>query len=206
MASTRHALIDLARRRQRPGSGSARSFLRNRTANVEWPDLTAALAPIPWAVVGAVATRHYMPERMTRDLDVIIAVADVPAARERLLAAGYRHISELGIGGGAWQAPGGVEVDVLECAAPWCRGALAAAQTNRDGQGLPVLPLPYLVLMKLGSGRAQDVADVARMLGQAGPAALDAVRAVVREFAPPDLDDLESLVVLGRLEMRDDAG
>ena len=56
------------------------------------------------------------------------------------------------------------------------------------------------------SGRVQDVADIARMLGQADPAARDGVRAMVGEYAPADVDDLESLIVLGQLEMRRDAG
>ncbi|MCS6859068.1 MAG: hypothetical protein NZT92_01960 [Abditibacteriales bacterium] len=61
----RRALIMLAQRRQHAGAGSRREFLLGRTANVQWLDLTSVLSPIGWAVVGAVATRHYMPERMT---------------------------------------------------------------------------------------------------------------------------------------------
>ena len=30
----------------------------------KWPDLTSVLIDIPWAVVGGVATRAYMPERV----------------------------------------------------------------------------------------------------------------------------------------------
>lgn len=204
MVTVRHALIEIARRRQRPGSGSSPALLRERTASVEWPDLTVPLGTIPWAVAGAVATRRYMPERRTRDLDIVVTVVDMAAVRERLSAAGYTLLGDLSIGGSTWRAPDGAEVDVLECGAPWCATALAQAQTNRDGQGLPVLPLAYLVLMKLSSGRAQDVADVARMLGQAEPRALREVRAVVGRFAPADLDDLESLIVLGQLEMGTD--
>lgn len=168
---------------------------------MDWPDLTPALGSVPWAVVGAVATRQYMPERLTRDLDVIIAMADAVDVRERLSAAGYRYIGDLGIGGSTWQSTGGIEVDVLECRAPWCVVALAEAQENRDAQGLPVLPLPYLVLMKMESGRARDVGDLAQMLGQAAPDMLDRVRATVHQFAPHDGDDLESLIALGQLEM-----
>ena len=146
-----------------------------------------------------------MPERTTRDLDGIIAVTDIAVARQRLAAAGYVALGDLSIGAGIWRAPTGIEVDVLECRAPWCPVALADASRNRDVQGLPVLPLPYLVLMKLQSGRAQDVADLARMLGQAAPSLLDNVRAAVRIHAPADIDDLESLIALGRLEMAEDA-
>jgi len=170
-----------------------------------WPDLSSALGEVPWAVAGAVATRHYMPERMTGDLDALIAVSDGPTARDRLRAAGYVYLGELSIGGSSWQTTGqaGTHVDVLECHAAWCREAIGDAAGNRDIQGLPILPLPYLVVMKLQASRVQDVGDLARMLGQATPETLQQVRDVVRQLAPADVDDLESLISLGRLEMMD---
>lgn len=63
-----------------------------------------------------------------------------------------------------------------------------------------MLPLPYLVLMKLQAGRVQDVADLARMLGQASAAQLAVVRRLCTMWRPEDLEDLESLIVLGQLE------
>ena len=81
--------------------------------------------------------------------------------------------------------------------------ALLEAQANRDGQRLPVLPLRYLVLMKFQAGRTQDIADISRMLGLASSSDLDAVRGLFRKHAPGDLDDLESLIALGKLEMGD---
>ena len=39
-----------------------------------WPDLTSIPLPIQWAVVGGVATRLYIPVRMTQDLDTVIRV------------------------------------------------------------------------------------------------------------------------------------
>jgi hypothetical protein len=205
VVSVRHALIEIARRRQRPGSGSSPAFLLERTASMEWPDLTVPLGAIPWAVAGAVATRRYMPERRTQDLDIVVTVTDVAAVRERLNTAGYTFLGDLRIGGSSWRALDGTEVDVLECGAPWCATALAQANANRDAQGLPVLPLPYLVLMKMQAGRARDIGDLAQMLGQADPLALEEVRAIVGRFAPADLDDLESLIVLGQLEMGTDS-
>lgn len=168
---------------------------------MKWPDLRSVLDPLPWAVVGAVATRLYMPERATRDLDVAVAAADAAAARNRLAAAGFRYLGELHIGGSAWEAPGGEVVDLIEGQEPWWPQALGEAQSNRDGQGLPILPLRYLVLMKLRAGRVQDLADLARMLGQADAGMLDAVRAAVATYAPADLEDLESLIQLGKLEV-----
>jgi hypothetical protein len=56
--------------------------------------------------------------------------------------------------------------------------------------------------MKFESGRAQDIADITRMLGQATPEQLATVRAVFKQWRTPDeTEDLESLISLGRLEM-----
>lgn len=76
VTARRRLLLDMARRRAHPGTGSARIFLEDRTAVARWPDLTETLTGIRWAVVGAVATRAYMPERTTQDLDILVAVTD----------------------------------------------------------------------------------------------------------------------------------
>ncbi len=198
----RRGFIALAQRLQRPGSGSAPAFLKERTAWMRVPDLTSILEPIPWAVVGAVATRLYMPERTTRDLDAVIRNEDASEVRLRLAKAGFRYQRELSIGGSSWLSPEGILTSVLELAEPWLAQALLEAQRNRDAQGLPVLPLPYLVLMKFQAGRVQDLADVTRMLGQANEATLSVVRRLFGQYSPDDLEDLESLIVLGRMELQ----
>ncbi len=169
---------------------------------MSWPALEEVLRGIPWAVVGAVATRHYMPERMTVDLDIVVRAEDMHEVRQRLASAGYRQTGTLAIGGASWEGPGGEEVDVLEGRESWWEGALAEAAANRDPHGLPILPLPHLVFTKLRAGRVQDVADVTRMLGLADEAALAEVRGFIAKEAPEDLDDLESLIELGQLETK----
>ncbi len=201
-AATRRLMIRLAQKRQRPGTGSGQDFLLRRTTLMQFPDLRPVLDPLPWAVVGAAATRLYMPERVTQDLDVLVRAADAEEVRRRLGAAGYTFKGSLAIGGGMWADPAGFPVDVLQGDAAWCGPALAQARGNRDAHGAPILPLPYLTLMKFEAGRAQDIADITRMLGQAAPDLLTAVRAVfLRWRAPDDAEDLESLIALGRLEM-----
>lgn len=169
---------------------------------MKWLDLTPVLSPIGWAVVGAVATRHYMPERMTSDLDVVITAADSAEARRKLKAAGFIYSGELSISGSSWTAPDGSDIDVVEGTDGWWAEAIAQAQSNRDLQGLAILPLRYLVLMKVRAGRVQDLADVTRMLGQADDESLAAVRSLFAHYAPDDQDDLESLIRLGKLEMQ----
>jgi hypothetical protein len=200
-ALARKTLISIALRRQKPGAGSSRAFLLSRTATMIWPDLSDVFGDLSWAVVGAVATRLYMPERMTRDLDVAVHVADADSAHQKLVAAGWVQSGTLSIGGASWRSPDGVEVDILEGTASWWPQALREAQSNRDAQGLPILPLPYLVLMKFQAGRTIDIGDVTRILGQASEAHLEATRRLFRQFEADGLEDLESLVMLGRLEL-----
>lgn len=166
-----------------------------------WPDLSEVFEDLPWAVVGAVATRLYMPERMTRDLDVVVAFQDCSMAREKLLAAGWTPEGPLTIGGMKWNSPDGTAVDILEGHASWWPQALQEAQSNRDAQGLPILPMPYLVLMKFQAGRVNDIADITRMLGQADSEKLEKTRQLFQQYEAEGLEDLESLIVLGRLEL-----
>jgi hypothetical protein len=143
-----------------------------------------------------------MPERATRDLDIAVGTEDALEVRRRLTEAGFAYQGEPSIGGSSWLSAEGIFVDVLEVAEPWFPQARSEAQQNRDAQGLPVLPLPYLVLMKFQAGRVQDLADVTRMLGQASNAEVDAVRDLFAHYSPADLEDLGNLVVLGRMEMQ----
>lgn len=195
----RRMLLEIALRRARPGTGSADAFLRERKAMTTWPDLTQVLGGLPWAVVGAVAVRAYMPERATQDLDILVVAEDAAEVRARLAAAGYRQVQALSIGGMTWRSPEGILVDVIESDLPWVPEALRSC--GRDPQGLPVLTLPDLVLMKVQAGRTQDLADAARMLGLAPEGVREATREVFRHWLPDALEDLESLITLGRLEM-----
>ena len=87
-----------------------------------WPDLRPVLTGIPWVVVGAVATRAYMPERATKDLDILVQLQDETEVQARLVAAGYKIVSRLAVPGFLVRAPDGTEVDViLEIGRASCR-------------------------------------------------------------------------------------
>jgi hypothetical protein len=198
---TRRLLIDLAWKRQKVGSGSEQAFLRQRTTQMQFPDLTAYLAPVLWAAVGAAATRLYMPERATNDMAILIRAEDAARMREQLAQAGAIYQAELSIGGSSWALPDGFPLDVIECREGWAMQALTEAQTNRDASGMRVLPLPYLVLTKFQASRVQDLADITRMLGQASEEQRSAVRIAFARWLPDETEDLESLIALGQLEM-----
>ena len=194
----RRFMIDMLKRRVRPGTGSSVEFMRRRTAMNPWPDLRPILRGIDWAIIGGVATRAYMPERMTKDLDILVHRNDGEAVVKKLEQAGYRVVSHLAVPGYLMLSPEDVELDVIFGSYPWLKNALA--QPANDPAGYPVIELPYLILLKIAAQRAQDWADVARMLGWASDAELDAVRAAVARYTPEDSEDLESLIFIGKKE------
>ncbi len=191
----RRLLIDIARRRQRAGTGSIVAAGERRPM-VPAPDLETILSGLPWAVAGAVATRLYMPERATVDIDVVVPFPMIEQARSRLVDAGFRHLGAL------TRSPEGNVVDLIKGHESWWPQAISEAAGNRNEEGWPVLTLPYLGLMKLLAGRVQDLADVTRMLGGAGDEALARVREVISGLASDLLEDVESLIALGKLEAR----
>jgi hypothetical protein len=192
--------IRIALRRAARGTGSSDTFLDRRTAVQQLPDLSQILGGVRWALVGAMALRAYAPERLTQDVDIVIHVGDEQAARVAFISAGYRIGGSLLIGGfTAHPAEGvGYSIDVLAFDEPWLNEALA--QPMYDRAGFPVLARHFLILMKLQAGRAQDVADITRLLRRADQTERAVARATVATYAPDLLDDFDALVVLTDLE------
>jgi hypothetical protein len=163
-----------------------------------WPDFRVILSGIEWVIIGGVATRAYMPERMTKDLDILVRASDGPEVIERLKQADYKVVSRLAVPGYLMVSPDGIEVDVLFGRYPWLTEALA--QVRYDQAGYPVISLPFLVLLKLAANRGRDVGDMTTMLGWAASSDLDQIRAVVARYSPEDSGDLESLIFIGQKE------
>ncbi len=55
--------------------------------------------------------------------------------------------------------------------------------------------------MKLKSSRTQDMSDSARMLGLASDEEIKRVKEVINRYSPQDVEDIESLIYLGKLEL-----
>lgn len=192
----RRRYLEIALRRVRPGTGSSMHFYRRR----DWTELPVDISQIrtPFTVIGAVATRLYMPERATRDLDILVHSDDAAALAAELIELGLVRMGDLSIGGSSWSTDSGYEIDVVESNLPWTHEAIA--KSNRSPDGLPIAGLPFLVLLKMNASRGVDIGDLSRMLGLASPAELDEVRRVVRLYQPEDADDLEGLIALGAVE------
>lgn len=192
----RRQFLDLVRRRVRPGGGSRSEFLTTRT----WNDPTVDLHGLhtPFVIVGGVATALYMPQRLTLDVDLLVVAVDAPRLHEELRRGGGTLRGPLAVGGTTWDVLGG-QLDVLESGEGWVPDAIRTP--NRSPTGLPVIALPFLVLMKLQASRTLDLGDLSRMLGLADEPARERVREVIRVYRPQDLPDVESLIALGELEL-----
>jgi len=199
-AARRRLYVTLALKRAHPGSGSGPETLWART----WRHPVFNLRTItttPFVVVGGVATRLYAPERATDDLDVLILADTAEEFARALTLGGAKHMGSPTIGGSHWTLPGGAALDVLESGEDWAREAIDHPQNGPDG--LPVISMPYLVLMKIQASRGIDIGDLGRMLGAADDAALNETRGVIRRYLPDGVEDLESLIFLGKLEYQD---
>jgi hypothetical protein len=196
----RRLLIEMSLRKQKPGTGSSLEFLQRRTAVNPWPDLREVLADLQWVVVGMVAARTFMPERMTNELDILVYEADYHRAVHQLQRAGFTAVTCQPLYGKRFCSPQRELVDILPGAFPWLDEALP--YTCFDPAGLPVLGLPYFVLMQLAAPRIRDWTYLSLILGLADDGQLAQVRQVVARYSPIDSEDLESLIYLGKMELQ----
>jgi len=58
-----------------------------------------------FVVVGGIATRLYMPERMTDDVGILVLTQDAGNLYRELEQAGSTRTGELSIGGSTWKLP-----------------------------------------------------------------------------------------------------
>ena len=195
----RKIFLSLVKKRVQPGSGSGLNFLHKRTWSYSVSNLNLILTQAPFVIVGGVATRLYMPERMTLDLAILIKTKDTRKIYQDLENAGGKKIGNLNIPGSQWQLPDNTSLDVLEGDDEWV--AEAVSKPNYAPDGLPIIDLPYLILMKLSASRTQDLADVSRMLGLADENTLTKIKSVVKAYLSTAMEDLESLILLGKLEI-----
>lgn len=195
---TRQKFIQITLRRVKPGSGSTREFLTTRTSRKQVTDLRP-LIQVPYVIIDGVATRLYMPERMTDDLDILIHEDRAEQAYLDLSRGQAKRMGDLSISGTSWELLDKTILDIITSDRVWVTTALLYPRIGADGQ--PVISLSYLVLMKLEASRTTDISDISRMLGQASDMELDEARKVVEMYDPNSLEDLESLIQLGKIEM-----
>ncbi|MDY6806270.1 MAG: hypothetical protein SXA11_21035 [Cyanobacteriota bacterium] len=194
----RKLFIEIGMRRCRPGSGSSREFLQKRTWKRPVTNLKSLIRQTPFVVVGGVATRLYMPERATPNLDILVLNRDATKIYRQLEETGSIKIGKLKISGKSLQLPDNTYLSVIESQEAWVEEAVNNPNIAPDG--LPIIGLPYLILMKMKASRSIDMGDLGRMLGGADDKALEKIRKAIKTYLPDAIEDLESLIYLGKLE------
>ncbi len=130
----RSSYLAMSERLVKPGSGTHPSVVRERTFHYGSPDLARYLPDVPYVVVGGLATRLYMQERMTLDADVLVAPANATEAEDALVQADCERIGDLTIGGSTWRLPDGSTLDLIVLRDPWAEEAIAefCKKTNQE--------------------------------------------------------------------------
>ena len=205
-AVRRRFYLDRGVRKRPLGAGSNMETLMQSEREKLDIVLESLFGDIPAAVCGGIAVRAYAPERKTQDIDVLVDHQRHAEAERRLAGSQwttdgrlYFPNSMLGLSGSAWLKDG-QKLDLIATDQPW--GAEALAAPVFDQTGLRVLPLAYLVLMKIDSARGIDQGDLSRMLGRLDTAQVDDVVALVARHHrdPHAAEDVRQYAELGALE------
>lgn len=157
-------------------------------------------SPTYFAVCGGMAVNYYARPRQTDDLDIVVLIQDMEIWDAFFRDNGWSRKGPLSIAGWTY-SNGDLEIDVLTSDADWAARAITEAQ-DEFHDGLPIMPLVWLVWMKLDAGRTGDQTDVSHMLGRL---TTEKFKEIVMILSPwlsiEDREDLESLYQLGQWEM-----
>ena len=191
-------IISLVNRRVKPGCGSSIELLRRRTWKQPLPDLKNIIKQTPYVITGGIATKLYMAEKASLNLDIFVLSEDAESITEELQDFNAYFLQELDYGGKKWVLPDETLLKVIYLNEPWAKDAVY--NPNFSPNGLPVVRLPYLVLTKLQLSRFKDLGDLSRMLGGASDSELNEVRKIVKLYYSESLEDMEQILWAGKLE------
>jgi hypothetical protein len=161
-------------------------------------------------LIGAHALAAYAPERATQDVDVFTTKTDYELASKQLKIAAYRKDADLtftqtalGLFGSRWNAESaGPPLDLISTTQDWGEEVFRVApQFTKSGDR--VIPLAYLVLMKLDAARSIDQGDLSRIMGRLSDKQVDDVVAVVARLYshdPAAIEDVRQYAEVGRWE------
>jgi len=205
-ADRRSFFLSRALRKRTLGSGSNLRGLMDRLRQ-NHADM-AELDSLQAMLIGAHAAAVYAPERNTNDVEIIVAPHYVPEAESRLLARGWIKQNnllfpntDLGLYGSAWELASRPDIDIISSDKEWLQEALARRPVMNRWENR-VIPLPYLVLMKIDSARNLDQADLSRMLGRLESEGVEQIVSVVTRHHPDNqiAEDIRQYAEIGRWE------
>jgi hypothetical protein len=202
----RRFFLRQALRKRTLGSGSNLRGLMDRPRRNQ-ADMAELNVPATM-LVGAHAAAVYAPERHTDDIEILVLPDDFKEAEDRLVACGWAKQNELlfsntnlGLYGSAWFLQSRPGIDLISSDQSWAYEAFAQRPIlNRWKQR--VIPLPYLILMKVDSARNLDQADLSRMLGRLEPSAVEEIVAIVARHHPDVqiAEEIRQYAEIGRWE------
>ena len=198
----RRIMLQIATRHMASGGASPREW-GSTHKDIDmggWAAATKVIG-VEYAVGGGNAANSYMEPQYTEDLDLVLALADLEAAKTHAQEAGWTKLGpihlDFGMEGSAWATPGGLPVDLLGLPMGWGGDALAAARSNILN-GLPTLTRPYIMFCKIIASRLKDMGPLAKMAGGASASELALFRDLVRRWCPDEIDDMNQIILLGQ--------
>ena len=153
---------------------------------------------LSYVIVGGVASAHYQPARFTEDIDLMVLAEDATVVEQALQGAGWSRLGIVSFGGSSWQSAQGELIDLLH--APnqsWVTAALDAPV--KTSEGLQIIDLPYLIILKLSATRAVDISDIVGMLQHAGNDERVRIRQVIETHRSDLLEDFEPFSAIAQL-------
>jgi hypothetical protein len=151
-----------------------------------------------YVIVGGMAAAYYQPARFTEDIDLMVLAEVSTTVEQALSQAGWIQLGIISFGGSSWQSPNSELIDLLH--APdqsWVSAALDFPITTPEG--LPVIDLPYLLILKLAATRAVDISDIVGMLQQANEPEKQRIRQVIATHRNDLLEDFDQFEAIAQL-------
>jgi hypothetical protein len=151
-----------------------------------------------YVIVGGMAAAYYQPARFTEDIDLMVLTEASAMVEQALSQAGWMQLGIISFGGSSWQSPDGELIDLLH--APdqsWVSAALDFP--IKTPEGLSVIDLPYLLILKLAATRAVDISDIVGMLQQANEPEKQRIRQIIATHRRDLLEDFEQFEAIAQL-------
>lgn len=164
------------------------------------PETLKSLLPsgLRYIIVGGMASAHYQPARFTEDIDLMVLAEDSVIVEQSLRRDGWTQLGVISFGGSSWQSDDGELIDLLHAPAqPWVVAALDSPIETPEG--LQIIDLPYLIILKLSATRAVDISDIVGMLQHANDAEKQRVRQVIERYRDDLLEDFDQFSAIAQL-------